>query len=145
MRWVGVAGLCLLLGCRQSDPNAAGGDGGSPLIGNVGADGGGPGAPPSGGGDGGAPDQRYPGDRADYVNPIPGENQRQGDPGWRSGFSNPSAAQIEAYADRVSAFAGETVQLMVRSDAARAASWTLYRIGWYGGAGARALASGAAQ
>src|SRR5207302_8547054 len=40
--------------------------------------------------------------------------------------------------------AGDAVRLMVRSDAARSASWTLYRIGWYGGAGARALATGTA-
>ena len=77
------------------------------------------------------------------MSPIPAENQRTGDASWRSGFSNPWAQQIEAYADRVSAAAGDTVRLMVRSDSTgHSAAWTLYRIGWYGGAGARALTSG---
>jgi hypothetical protein len=77
------------------------------------------------------------------VNPIPGENQRAGDPGWNRGFTRPSQAQLEAYADRVSAKAGETVKVMVRSDRAGCnARWTLYRVGWYGGTGARLLTSG---
>jgi len=77
------------------------------------------------------------------VNPIPGENQKVGDPSWNRGFTRASSSQLAAYADRVSAKAGDTVSLMVNA-AARGcgADWTLYRIGWYGGAGARALANG---
>src|SRR5437588_7619820 len=153
MRWWGWAGLLLLFGCRQADPGTvSGGDGGNPSIetdaGRPGTDGGDGGSPhdggPDGGTDGGMSLPRYPGNRLGYVNPIPAENQHTGDPNWRSGFSNPYAKQIEGYADRVSAKAGDAVRLMVRSDAARSASWTLYRIGWYGGAGARSIVSGTA-
>src|SRR5438132_12750832 len=34
---------------------------------------------------------------------------------------------------------------MARSSAAAGASWTLYRLGWYGGAGARQIGAGTAQ
>ena len=87
----------------------------------------------------------WPPPRPDYVNPVPVENQRPGDPSWNRGFTRPSPNQpeLEAYADRVSAKAGDTVNLMVRAaNAGRGANWTLHRIGWYGGAGARALKSG---
>jgi hypothetical protein len=79
----------------------------------------------------------WPPPRPGYVNPIPAETSKPGDPDWQKGFTNAFAHQIEAYADRVSAMAGDTVQLMVRSDASVTAGWSLYRIGWYGGAGAR--------
>src|SRR5438552_1103443 len=125
MRWAGV-GACVILAdaCRQAgslvDPILP--DAGKPTYG-----------------------ARWPPPREGYANPIPGENQQRGDPSWNRGFSNPWAAQIEAYANRVSAKAGDTVKLMVRSDRGCQMSWTLYRLGWYGGDGARALTSGTAQ
>ena len=77
------------------------------------------------------------------VNPIPAENQKPGDPSWQS-FANSWNHQVEGYADRVSAKAGDTAQVMVNVDVARAATWQLYRIGWYGGAGARKVIDGGA-
>jgi len=80
--------------------------------------------------------------RSGYNNPIPAENQRSGDPAWDRGFNRSNRGQLEAYADRVSANAGDTIQLMVRSDRTGAsASWALFRLGWYGGAGARRILS----
>jgi len=63
------------------------------------------------------------------------ENARPGTLGWT--VQHPSTAgQIEAYADRVSAQVGDTVELFVTSTAP---TWnaTAYRMGWYGGALAR--------
>jgi hypothetical protein len=63
------------------------------------------------------------------------ENARAGTLGWT--VQHPSTAgQIEAYADRVSAQVGDTVELFVTSTAP---TWnaTAYRMGWYGGALAR--------
>src|SRR5256712_1950312 len=97
------------------------------------------------GGDGGpgtVPPTRWPPSRSGYNNPIPAENQRSGDPAWDRGFNRANRGQLEAYADRVSANAGDTIQLMVRSDRTGAsASWALFRLGWYGGAGARRILS----
>jgi hypothetical protein len=129
MRWAVGVWVILAFGCRQAgslvDVNTDGGpvtDGGPNTNG-----------------------RRWPPPRAGYSNPIPAENQLPGEPSWNRGFANPWTAQIEAYADRVSAKAGDTVKLMVNSDRGCGLSWTLYRIGWYGGAGARALARGTAQ
>ena len=77
---------------------------------------------------------------AGYRNPIPGENALPGDAGWADG--RPGAGRLEAYADRVSARAGESIRVMARSDVAAPVRWTLYRLGWYGGAGARQVAAG---
>ncbi|BDG01102.1 N,N-dimethylformamidase beta subunit family domain-containing protein [Anaeromyxobacter oryzae] len=74
------------------------------------------------------------------MNPIPAENANGGDWGWADGQAG--GGHLEAYADRVSAHAGETTRIMARSDVARGVTWVLYRLGWYGGAGARAIASG---
>jgi hypothetical protein len=112
--------------------------------------------------DGGIPDAgpggTYPQDRpAGYVNPIPAENALAGDPAWAltRGDGAPSGsgaakrpAHVEAYADRVSAKAGESIQVMASIPAGMGGPmgvrWTLYRLGWYGGAGARKLAEGTA-
>jgi hypothetical protein len=82
--------------------------------------------------------------RTAYVNPIVAENQLAGDVSWNQ-FTRSAGGQVEAYAERVSAKAGESVQIMARSSAAAGASWTLYRLGWYGGAGARQIGAGTAQ
>ncbi|HEX4382288.1 MAG TPA: N,N-dimethylformamidase beta subunit family domain-containing protein [Myxococcales bacterium] len=83
----------------------------------------------------------WPPSREGYVNPIPAENAKPGDPSWQKGFTNAFALQIEAYADHVSASPGDAVKLMVRSAGDSTASWALYRIGWYNGAGARQITS----
>src|SRR5437763_1432674 len=87
---------------------------------------------------------RWPPARTGYVNPIIAENQLAGDVSWNQ-FTRSVGGQGEAYAERVSAKAGESVQIMARSSAAAGASWTLYRVGWYGGAGARQIGAGTAQ
>ena len=100
----------------------------------------------------------YPTGRpAGYTNPITAENALAGDPDWAltRGDSAPSGAaaarrpvHVEAYADRVSAKAGESIQVMANiPSTARgpmAVKWALYRLGWYGGAGARKLIEGTA-
>ncbi|AKU90268.1 N,N-dimethylformamidase beta subunit family domain-containing protein [Vulgatibacter incomptus] len=73
--------------------------------------------------------------------PIAQENQQPGEPGWDVIY-DAWDHQIEGYAERVSARAGEKVRIMLSSTAARKASWKLYRLGWYGGAGARVVSSG---
>jgi len=124
--WGVLVAVSLAFACRQSgmgsvlDVRPDGGDGG-------------PGA---------VPPTRWPPSRSGYTNPIPAENQRSGDPAWDRGFNRSNRGQLEAYADRVSANAGDTIQLMVRSDRNGAsASWALFRLGWYGGAGARRILS----
>jgi NHL repeat len=77
-----------------------------------------------------------------YRSPIAAENALPGEPGLRSGRQS-FAHEIEAYADRVSARAGESVGVHASVDAAHVVSWALYRVGWYGGAGARRVSSGA--
>lgn len=74
------------------------------------------------------------------INPIPAENALRGDAQWASGVAGGTAVQM--YLDRVSAQVGGTVQAQVSSDSPHAATWTLYRLGYYGGAGARRIASG---
>jgi hypothetical protein len=146
--WGGLVGAFFAFACQQG-ASPVSGDPDSGTVYGPPDDGGSPdGGSPDGGPDGGSPFTHpgWPPPRPGYLNPIPAENQRSGDPSWNRGFSRPWAAQVEAYADRVSASAGETVRLMVRTDQpGSGAAWTLYRIGWYGGAGARRLASGTAQ
>ena len=138
-RWGGLVAVAVAFACQQGgDPDG----GGHNILTDGGPTDGGPtdGGPP----DAGPPTHpKWPPPRPNYVNPIPGENQKAGDPSWNRGFTRPNSGQLAAYADRVSAKAGQTVSLMVNA-AARGcgANWTLYRVGWYGGAGARAMASG---
>ena len=93
--------------------------------------------------DGGPPDGGArvwpPSDRVGYVSPILAENQQPGDTDLvPTRHTYGAQHQIEGYADRVSANAGDTVQVMVNADVAgHNATWQLYRVGWYGGAGAR--------
>ncbi|WP_204358762.1 N,N-dimethylformamidase beta subunit family domain-containing protein [Streptosporangium sp. 'caverna'] len=63
------------------------------------------------------------------------ENARKGSPHWRT--RRPGAEhEIEGFADRVSMLPGESFRLYVSTTAAR---YTVraFRVGWYGGAGAR--------
>ncbi len=138
MRWVGAGAAVLLFACSQGPGLSGGSDGGNLVDPDGGS--------PDGGSIGGGP-RDWPPSRAGYVNPVVAENQRAGDSAWNRGYTNPYPGHvIEGYADRVSAKAGDIVQLMMRSDVPGAsAAWTLYRIGWYGGAGARPVASGTAQ
>ena len=126
--WVAVF---LVFGCQRTA--ASGGPGGST---DPGVDGG------PGNSSGNSTTHRWPPPRPGYVNPIPAENANRGDPSWNTGFTNPPRGQLAAYADRVSAKAGDTFNVMAASAPTRTTSWTLFRLGWYDGAGARPLASG---
>src|ERR1700738_2746249 len=73
-------------------------------------------------------------------NPLPSENARPGDPGWAAGTGVGRA--VEMYLDRTSALAGDAVQAKVSADGPHAATWALYRFGWYGGGGGAQGGSG---
>jgi len=67
--------------------------------------------------------------------PVALENQRAGTPEWE--LSNPAVAhEIEGYAETASLDPGETLRLHVSSASPRF-TVDVYRMGWYGGAGAR--------
>jgi hypothetical protein len=68
-------------------------------------------------------------------NPVLAENQRPGSPQWE--LVNPALAhEIEGYAEAASVQPGETLRLHVSSVSPRF-SIEVFRMGWYGGAGAR--------
>src|SRR5437870_5140368 len=85
--------------------------------------------------------RKWPPLRPGYVNPIPDENALAGNPDWLSG-PDATAHEIEGYADRISARAGDTLSVQVSSSIFTTATWVLYRIGWYGGTGARSISTG---
>lgn len=75
-------------------------------------------------------------------NPIPAENAMPGDPDWNSdGFA--VNREVEGYADATSVAPGGslTVYASVQPDPAPI-TWDVYRLGYYGGIGARHLAGG---
>jgi len=72
-------------------------------------------------------------------NPIVEENKKTGDPSWK--LTNAATNhEIEGYASATSVNRGETIEFFVNTSDT---SYTLaiYRMGWYGGAGGRLLAS----
>jgi hypothetical protein len=71
----------------------------------------------------------------DPSGPVALENQRAGSPGWE--LQNPAwNHEIEGYAEVASCLPGETVRLHV-STASPQFTVQVYRMGWYGGAGAK--------
>ncbi|MBF6605119.1 MAG: hypothetical protein IVW53_06005 [Chloroflexi bacterium] len=75
-----------------------------------------------------------PARRPDY--PVRRENRRRGTTGWLLGLGGPVPA--EGYTSRTSVAPGESFSLHVGADGAPVdVSW--YRLGWYGGTGARLL------
>lgn len=66
---------------------------------------------------------------------VRAENALPGSPDWRI-TGQPSGGRIEGWADHVAAQAGDTVRLFV-STSASSFQVTAYRLGYYGGAGAR--------
>ena len=72
-------------------------------------------------------------------NPITLENQRPGSTSWR--LDNPASPdELQAFVRPIAAQAGDTIELFV--DAATATiNVELFRMGWYGGSGARLVAS----
>src|SRR5439155_17310227 len=68
-------------------------------------------------------------------------NALPGDATWSQG-TDATNHELEGYGDRISAHAGQSVGFRISSDVASSAVWTLYRLGWYGRAGARRVHSG---
>jgi DNA-binding beta-propeller fold protein YncE len=79
--------------------------------------------------------------RVSVPNPIPAENQKPGDASWHSGL-NASAGQVELYTSTDSALAGDTIQVKVSIPQEEEVSAEVFRMGYYGGAGARKVWSG---
>jgi hypothetical protein len=72
------------------------------------------------------------------ANPIQAENALPGTTAWLRGEAQ--APAIEGYTSQVSVAPGEAVHLHVSTAPAARYRVELYRLGWYGGAGARLLA-----
>jgi hypothetical protein len=71
--------------------------------------------------------------------PIAAENQRPGSSGWQ--LTLPSSG-LEAYLDAYGVLPGATVHVHAAGAAASTATWELWRLGYYGGARGRLVASG---
>jgi hypothetical protein len=96
--------------------------------------------------DGGAADLAPPSDLTAPRPPrapdlIATENAKPGDASFRLD-DPPPGHEIEGYGDPISLAPGGAVSVHVNVDATRTVTWMLYRLGWYGGAGARKLAEG---
>lgn len=81
--------------------------------------------------------------RSDQPNPIVRENARPGDPDWRLTLTRVDPATrwrcpwIEGYCSKTSVRAGEELTVHVSTNPASPFRIELFRLGWYGGAGAR--------
>lgn len=74
------------------------------------------------------------------TNPTIAENAKTGAGAGALGLTNPaSAREIEGYCDLTSYQRGETVNIKVNSAGAAAFDLDVYRVGWYGGDGARLI------
>lgn len=83
---------------------------------------------------------------ADAVaNPIPRENARPGTTDWQLTYVRAAndcrSPWIEGYASRASVAAGESIDLMISADPPGPVRVEVYRMGWYGGAGGRLVAT----
>src|SRR5579871_942183 len=66
------------------------------------------------------------------------ENALPGDPSWR--LDAPADAhQVEGYAARATVEPGGAIGIKVNVDVAKFVEWRAFRLGWYGGAGARLI------
>ena len=75
------------------------------------------------------------------ANPIVVENRKPGTSAWLIG--QPSQhREIEGYASTTSAAPGEQVQFFVSSNQPATFHWAVYRLGYYGGMGARTVVEG---
>ena len=70
---------------------------------------------------------------------VADENAREGSTGWIGAESDP--APIEGYASEASVLPGETVRFHVSVDPAGPYEIRVFRLGWYGGAGGRLVAT----
>jgi sugar lactone lactonase YvrE len=74
-------------------------------------------------------------------NPITAENARPGDASWALSPAAPKHT-LEGYGSRITVRPGDAVAVAVNVAKTQPVSWRVYRIGWYGGAGARLVQSG---
>lgn len=79
-------------------------------------------------------------------NPIRVENRLQGSGDWRIGAGDTVGAddlgrQIAGYASATSVDLGESIDFHVSTEPAQSFNIAIYRLGWYGGAGARQVTS----
>src|SRR5712692_4662518 len=72
----------------------------------------------------------------DDANPIPAENQRPGNPEWRDGW-RADGQHLELYLSAVSQAPGGFISAKVSADGPAQVTAEVYRLGYYGGAGAR--------
>lgn len=78
---------------------------------------------------------------------IPLENRKQGTQDWQLTYLWPNekgglrSSLIEGYCRRQSVFAGESIEICVSTNPARRFTIDLFRMGYYGGAGARLMQS----
>lgn len=83
------------------------------------------------------------------TNPITAENRHPGSTAWRIPWSGKTVAddtaqQVKGYASATSVLQGESIGLHVRATGASTFSYQVFRLGWYGGAGARLMQTGTA-
>lgn len=141
-----LAGLVLLASCQVLPADSPGGDEGRSDLG-VGGTGarrrqssgslvgdGGAGSPI---GDGGAAAELH---WVERPSPIAEENLKPGDTGWRIALS--AGERVGAYADATSFLPGELVTIRAAAITPMPATWALWRMGYYGGAGGRQILSG---
>ena len=86
-------------------------------------------------------DDPIPYTRASAPNPIVAENQKPGDWDWYISQDSPNH-EIEGYASDVSVEAGESLDVMVSTSVPSDFTYAVYRLGWYGGDGARKVQVG---
>lgn len=133
-----VLGFCVACGAKAppaGDPPATGSVPPPPVS----APDAGPDVTPPGNSNTGPPDAGGP-----YVlplrhSPIADENQRQGSQGWQL---SQGSTQLAAWADRTSALPGERVTIHAGAASPTAATWQLWRLGYYRGAGGRKILEG---
>ncbi len=76
-------------------------------------------------------------------NPILAENALPGSSEWE--IRRHAGSSLAAWADEVSIARGGSVGIRVSSDSPDAIGWEVFRMGWYGGAGARLVARSTAS
>ena len=133
-----VALLLVAAGCRESDKLT------SPLLDEpkpVKPGDPAPGVTPPEGCPPACPPDTPPVVREPSSRPIPEENARPGHPDWQEGRTS-YARQVELYADVDSVMAGESVGIRASSDSPGEVRAEVFRMGWYGGAGARRVWTG---
>ena len=72
-------------------------------------------------------------------NPVVTENQQPGNASWQLGslVSNDATGQIKGYASATSVNQNQSITLFITTNPAQAYTIDFFRIGWYGGLGAR--------